>query len=279
MAFVPVIPTSGLSGYRFVQKTYDTQKEKYNKSPEIQREIDYFEKNAGKANSTDALVNDRRLLAVVLGAFGLDDDIDKKAFIRKIINDGTLDRTDLANKFADPAYRDLAAFLGFGDLGGTLNLKKTRDEIIERYRTRQFEKAVGDVDVDVRLGLNFEREIKNIANSATVDTSGWFRVLGSRTLRRVVEGAYNLPDSFAKLDVDQQRKILEERTRTQFGSASPKVFLESKNIDTVVRKFIVSAQIENNQTSSSTRGSAALTLLSTGGLGNSALTNLIFSNN
>ena len=35
------------------------------------------------------LVADRRLLKVALGAFGLEGEIDKKAFIRKVLEEGT----------------------------------------------------------------------------------------------------------------------------------------------------------------------------------------------
>lgn len=277
MPFTPVVPQTGLAGYRFVQRTYDAQIERFAKSPEVQREIDYFMENGAKANTVDGLMGDRRLLAVVLGAFGLDAEIDKRAFVRRVIEDGTIARDALANRLADPAFAEMSAFLGLGDLGGTLNLESTRAEIVERYRTRQFESAVGDVDVDVRLALNFERVIGPIAQSRTVETTGWFRILGNQATRSVVEGAYNLPDSFAGLDLDRQVEVLQERTRRLFGDDSPAVFADPENLDGLIRRYMVNAQLESGAVSGNVRGSAALTLLQSSGLGQRATTNLFTS--
>ena len=64
------------------------------------------------------LVADRRLLKVALGAFGLEGEIDKKAFVRKILEEGTADPASLANRLTDKSYYKLAEAFGFGDLGG-----------------------------------------------------------------------------------------------------------------------------------------------------------------
>ncbi len=87
------------------------------KSPVIQRDTDYFLENIGKIDTAEDLVNDRRLLSVALGAFGLDEDIDSKYFIRKVLEDGTLDPEALSNKLADKRYLDFSQAFGFGDYG------------------------------------------------------------------------------------------------------------------------------------------------------------------
>ena len=89
---------------------------------------------------------DRQLLKVALGAFGLDSEIDKKAFIRKILEEGTTAPTALANRLTDKSYHKLSAAFGFGDPGGA----NTGDDgfaakIVEAYKTRAFEAAVGEV--------------------------------------------------------------------------------------------------------------------------------------
>ena len=98
MPFPPAIPLSGLAGFRFIERTYDRQFITFNKSPDFQREVEYFRENAGNITTVDQLMGDRRILAVVLGAFGLGDDIDKGAFIRKVIEEGTFEGDAFANR-------------------------------------------------------------------------------------------------------------------------------------------------------------------------------------
>lgn len=277
MAFAPVVPFGGLLGLRFVDRTFDAQFETFGKSPDIQREISYFLEHAGEATSAEALVADRRLLRVALGAFGLDDEVDKRAFIRKILEEGTLDPDSLANRLSDPAWAEFSEALGYGDLGGLLVFDSTRQEIAERFRLRQFERAIGESDVDIRLALNFRREIREIATAPGVETSGWLKILGSKPLRSVVEGAYNLPTGFGLLDIDRQVSDLEARTEHIFGSKSPSVFVTDDNIDDLLRRFLLSAQLRGG-VSSSAPGANALTLLQSSGLGSAGSANLFASN-
>ena len=277
MAFAPVVPFGGLLGFRFIERTYDAQFETFGKSSDIQREVDYFLEHAGEATTAEALVADRRLLRVVLGAFGLDDEVDKRAFIRKILEDGTLDPDSLANRLADPAWAEFSEALGYGDLGGLLVFDSTRQDIAEQFRLRQFERAIGDANVDIRLALNFRRQILEVANDPSVETTGWLKVLGSKPLRAVFEGAYNLPFAFGLIDLDRQVVHLEARTEQLFGSESPAVFASDENIDDLLRRFLLSAQLKGGF-SPSTPGATALTLLQLGGLGAAGSANLFASN-
>jgi hypothetical protein len=277
MAFAPVVPFGGLLGFRFVERTFDRQFDAFAKSPDIRREIDYFLEHASEATTAADLVADRRLLNVALGAFGLEDEIDKRAFVRKILDEGTLDPKSLANRLADPAWAKFSAALGYGDLGGLLVFENTRLNIAEQYRERQFERAIGDVDLDVRLALNFRREIKEIAATSATDEVAWFKVLGSEPLRQVIEGAYQLPEGFGQIDIDRQREEVAVRTEQFFGSGSPTVFASDENIDDLLRRFLVSAQLQGG-ISASAPGATALTLLQSSGLGSSGSANLFASN-
>ncbi len=265
MSFSPVVPFGGLAGFRFVERTFAVQLDQYGRSPDVQREIDHFRTHAAGATDAEALVADRRLLRVVLAAFGLEDEIDKRALVRRVLEQGTIDPKALANRLADPAWADLAGTLGFGDLGGTLGQASVREEIVERFRLRRFERAIGDSDVDIRLALNFRREIGRIASSPGADRSGWLRILGSQPLRRVVETAFGLPQGFSQLDLDRQRAELEDRATRLFGSPSAAVFRTPENVDLAIRRFLAAAQPGGG--GSAGPGSVALSLLQGAALG------------
>ncbi|MEM6565334.1 MAG: flagellar protein, partial [Pseudomonadota bacterium] len=66
--FTPVIPSTGLVGWRFLQRTYDTQFEAFSQSSQLTRATDYFAQNINGVSTAEDLVSDRRLLEVALGA-------------------------------------------------------------------------------------------------------------------------------------------------------------------------------------------------------------------
>lgn len=275
--FAPVVPLGGYTGFRFLERTYTKQLDALSKSPEIVRNIEYFLANAAKPQSAEEFVQDRRLMQVALGAFGLDDEIDKRALVRRILEEGVIESRSFANRLNDKAYQDLALEIGFAEGGSFLKLESRRDEIAERYRIRQFERAVGEVDVDMRLALNFRREITALAGQGLSSSAGWFRVLGSQPLRQVIEGAFNLPSEFAQLDVDAQRELLEEKTAARYDGKSVAVFSDPEAVDDALRRFFLNAQIKAGQQPYSP-GATALALLQSVPLGAAGSSNLFSSN-
>ncbi len=275
MSFQPTVPMAGIAGWRFLVRTEASQKASFEKGAALTREVDYFAKNIGKVTSAAELVSDRRLLKVALGAFGLEGEIDKKAFIRKVLEEGSTSETALAVKLTEPAYKKLAAAFGFGDTGGSqtavAGFAKT---ITDAYKTRAFEAAVGDSNENMRLALNFKREIADLAASAN---PSWYSVIGSKSLRPVIEKAFGLPsNSFAKLDVDRQREILRSKSSAMFGSSDLSVFKDTAKVAKVIDRFLARAQIEEGPTVSAST-SSAVSLLSGGSSGTSGLFNLLLS--
>jgi hypothetical protein len=278
MPIAPALPFGGLTGLRFLDRTYDQQFATFNRSPDVQRELTYFLETAGEITTVDQLMGDRRILSVVLGAFGLDEDIDKGAFIRKVIEEGTIENDAFANRLIEPAYREMSAFLGFGDIGGTLIFESTRLNLVDRYGERQFELAVGEQDLDLRLAMNFRREAAEIAAGATTDRTKWFQLLATPPVRSVVEGALLLPQEFGLIDIDQQVEEVASRMEQFFDITSPDQLLEDGNIDKMIDRFLLNSQVINGVTSSDVRGATALSLLQSSSLGAFGTSNLFASN-
>lgn len=277
MPFTPIVPFGGLAGLRFIDRTYAAQFEKFTAAPDFQRDIAYFRENAAAADTVEAFIGDRQLMTVALGAFGLEGDVGKRAYIGKILEEGTFERTAFANRLAAPEYKKLSAEIGFGDFGYRLGRETVREEIITRYQARQFERAIGQSDVDLRLALNFRREIGEIAANDSADRVGWFNIMGSPPLRRVVEMAFNLPQQFGQIDIDRQKQELESKSRRLLGSESPAVFQDPEKVDEVLRRFLAIAQAQSGP-GALTPGIAAVTILQSGGLGFGAQSNLFASN-
>jgi hypothetical protein len=276
MSFQPIAPLGGLAGWRFVERTEATQRAAYAADPVLSREIEHFKTHIGEAATAEDLVADRRLLRVALGAFGLEDDIDKRAFIRRVLEEGVGDESSFANRLVDKRYRKLAEAFGYGDAGAKVDQTGFAEEIAARYELRRFEVAMGESDEDMRLALNFRREIASLAASGSGDTVAWLTVLGDQPLRTVFESAFALPSGFGKLDLDRQIEELRGRVGRLTGDETVAGFTSPDAVDQVLRNFFARRAAEAGP-SAATPGVAALSLLQSGGLGASAMMNLLAS--
>lgn len=275
MPISPVLPTSGLTGWRFLNDSLETQEALFNRSPEIQRDVDYFNENIGAVKTLDDFMGDRRLLKVALGSFGLGEEINKGAFVRKVLEEGTADRSAFAVRLNNSDYLDMARVFDFSS--GELSLSTQQiSDITKGYQEETFEIALGDVDNSMRLALNFKREIAQIAEQGLSENGGWFKVMGSVPLRTVFESAFNMPSGFSQLDIDKQKELLSDKANNLFGAKGVDVFKDPEVIETTVRRYLLQEQIASGP-SASTPGAAALSILS-GGTGSTAIFNLLLSN-
>ena len=275
MPISPVLPTSGLTGWKFLNDSLETQEKLFNSSPDISRDVDYFNENIGDVKTLDDFMGDRKLLKVALGAFGLSDEINKGAFVRKVLEEGTADRGAFAVRLNNSDYIDMARVFDFSS--GELSLSESqRENITKQYQEEAFEVSLGEVDNSMRLSLNFKREIAEIADQGLSENAGWFKVMGSVPLRTVFESAFNMPSGFSQLDIDRQKELLSDKANSLFGGKSVDVFKDPEAIETAVRRYLLQEQIASGPTAN-TPGAAALSILS-GGTGSNAIFNLLISN-
>jgi hypothetical protein len=273
MSFQPTVPLAGIAGWRFLERTAARQQAAFEQGPALQREIADFEARIGTVTTAAELVADRKLLKVALGAFGLEGEIDKKAFLRRILEDGTTADDAIARRLTDPAFFRFAAAFGFGDAGARTAEPGFASAITASYRTRAFEAAVGEASNDMRLALNFRREIAGLAAG---DGGSWYSVLGSKPLRAVFEKAFGLPAAFGRLDIDKQHAVLRDKAAALLGSDSLTAFKDPAAVDKVIDRFLARAQIEAGARATGP-AATALTLLQGATGGTSGLMNLIAS--
>jgi len=261
MSFSPVVPLPGLAGWRFLDRTGEAQRAAFVKNPALERDTTYFRSKVAEIGSAEALVSDRRLMQVALGAFGLDADINNRFFIRKVLEDGTVARDALANRLSDKRYLALARAFGLGDPGSLRTAEPGfADSIVRAFEDRQFEVAIGRQDENLRLALNMERELPRLASATTSERARWFGVLGDPPLRRVFETAFGLPPSFAAIDLDRQVDTLQARSRAAFGTDKLEELAAPDRREALIRRFLLRGQF-GAEAAGSAPASAALALL------------------
>lgn len=260
MTFQPVIPLSGYAGWLFLDRTADTQRAAFNDSATIVRTTDNFRDKIGNITTAQDLIADRELLSVALGAFGLDDDIDNKFFIQKVLEDGTIDPDALANKLSDKRYADLSDAFGFGTAGFTrTGLSFFADEIIDRYEAKQFEKAVGEQNNDMRLALNLEPALQDVIAATSTNDGRWFGMMGNEPLRQMFQTALGFSSSFAAIDLDQQLEQFQSRAAATFGTDQMADLATPENQEKMIRLFLLRSEASSAATTSG--ASVALSLL------------------
>jgi len=260
MNFQPLIPLSGLPGWVLLNNTLARQTEVFNKSPQIIRDTEYFEQNIGSVKTAEDLVSDRRLLRVALGAFGLSDQINDRALLQKILEEGTADRGALANRLGDNRYKQFTDAFGFADkiIPNTILLSFGPD-ITDKYRQREFEVAVGDQDESLRLAMNLKREIGDLVSSGSPNDTIWFRIMGTPPLRKVFEVALGLPSSFGQIDIDKQLEVFKRQAKNQLGISQLSELTDADLQEKLIQRYLLRDQIAAIQVQSSS--AIALTLL------------------
>jgi hypothetical protein len=240
MTFSAVVPVGGYTGWLFLKRTRETQMDLQQAQPQMRRDEAYFRERIGQVRSAEELVQDRRLMKVVLGAFGLDADLANRFFIRKVLEGGVADRSALANRLANRAYREMTEVMGFSATGGPATRPADfADKLLARYNDRQFELAVGEKSNALRLALNAERALKDLAAQDSTEDTKWFTVMGSPPLRSVFETAFGLPKSFAAIDLDQQLGVLKARAERVLGDADISALSDPQAMERLLRRFLV----------------------------------------
>ena len=245
MSFAPVIPFSGYAGWSFLTRTRSAQEEAFSGRTDMKRDEAYFRERIASVRTAEDLVADRRLLSVALGAFGLSDDIDNKYFIKRVLADGTINSDAMANRLSDKRYLELSKAFGFGDFTVPRSqLSDFADKILADYRITRFEEAVGDQNDQLRLALNAERELSELASRNLSGDGKWLTALGSAPLREVLQTAFGLPASFSQIDLDKQITVLKDRAERYLGDSDISQFHESENVQKVVRLYLLRSQTE-----------------------------------
>lgn len=259
--YQPVLISSGLVGWQFLQRTYDQQFAAFNQSTELKRDTDHFVENIGTITTAEDLVSDRRMLTVALGAFGLQDDINNRFFIEKMLSEGTTAPDALANRFSDSRYSDFSeAFgLGPGEIPGSLT-PGFAENIVARFQANSFEIATGNQDETMRIALYGERTLPDVVGGAGSERQKWFSIMGQPPLRQMFETAFGLPSAFGQADIDFQLGVFQDRAERLMGVSDPAEFSDPEVLDRLVTTFLARSQLDASGAGAS--GAAiALTLL------------------
>ena len=276
MSYQPVIPLTGYNGWKFLESTLDKQIENYSDSASVKNDRDYFEQKMSSPITMEDFLSDTRLLRISLMAFDLGGEEWKGGFIRHVMEERADPDSTFLTRLNNTAYTNFANAFALQD--GKVSLSADAIATLgDQFELASFRSAVGDVDNNMKLSLNFQAKIGELVRAESSETANLYRLLGDVPVRTVLETALNLPGDFNSLDLDLQAKILKERMLSVFSISSVSDITKPEVVDKAIQRFHTMDMIESGQSSLSS-GSVALTLLNNAaGFGATASQNLFLS--
>lgn len=194
--------------FKLITRDIDKSLERVAEKPEVSRESAYYLTNIRKVKSVDDLLKDDRLYRFAMTAFGMKDMIYAKAFIRKVLTEGTDDRNSFALQLADSRFREFADAFNFARYGDTATaFDRTQQGAVDRYVRLTLEEEAGAANEGVRLALYFERKAGNIRSA--------FSILADPALLKVAQVALGISATAGAGDIDKQAKLLTDKLKIE----------------------------------------------------------------
>lgn len=195
---------STITTYRMVTSNLTRTLETTAKQPQIAREAEYYLSKIEKIKSIEDFLADRRAFSFAMRAFGLEDMIDAKAYMRKVLVEGVDTRDSFANKLTDPRYKEFASTFNFARYGeATTVFQRTRQGTVDRYVRLSLEQQVGQTSEGAKLALYFQRKAPEITSV--------YSILADRTLLTVVQTALGLDKSTSFMPIEKQAALIASR--------------------------------------------------------------------
>jgi hypothetical protein len=174
------------------------------RQPQVRRENEHYLATIGHIKSLDAFIGSERIYQYAMQAFGLQGMAYAKALIRRVLSEG-IDRPDsLANRLADPRFRELAQTFNFNRYGpATTSFARTQQGTVDRYVQQVLESQAGSSNEGVRLALYFRRKAPGVTTP--------YALMADRALLKVTQVMLDLPARTAAFDIDRQADLISKR--------------------------------------------------------------------
>lgn len=191
---------STFTSYSAVTRDLAKSLDRVSKQPTVTRDTEYFNKNIGKVKSVDDFIKDSRLYNYAMKAYGLEDMIYGKAFMKKVLTEGVSSADTFANKLTDKRYAEFARAFNFtARKERATDYAPAQEGVIDRY-TAAAAKAGVLVTNPTLLKQNADYE-KAVAKVASID-----EFLNNDAVYNYAMKAFGL--STAKVDKDFMRQVL-----------------------------------------------------------------------
>ncbi|MET3414909.1 DUF1217 domain-containing protein [Methylobacterium sp. 1030] len=193
--------SSTFTEYRLIAGNMTKALERKASEGSVRLEIEYFKSHIETVGSIDEFLADNRLYGFAMRAYGLDDMIYAKGFMKKALAGGIEDANSFANRLSDSRYKEFVAAFNFAKYGDkTTTWSNAGKATISAY-TQTMGSGADANDEGAQLRLYFEKQSSKIASVTDI--------LADQALMAVVRTALGLPASMASASVAAQAALIE----------------------------------------------------------------------
>jgi hypothetical protein len=187
--------------YITVEKNLANYKKVEAQKPAVKNATAYYQANIGNVKTIAQFVGNYRLLSYALQAYGLGDQVNNKALITKVLQEGTSSPKALANTLGNSAWKAFANAFNFSATGSaapssSASVSTTTSDYIEQ----QLETDQGKSDPGVELALYFQRVAPTLTDS--------YQILADKNLTQVAQTIFNLPAGTSAAQIDKEAAAL-----------------------------------------------------------------------
>ena len=215
-------PSSAIASYLTDTKNEQTQANKWAQgSAQVQSDVAYFQAQAPKLTTVDALLKDYRSLQVVLGAFNVSDLITSPALTRQLLTQDPASTSSTVQKIGNPGYQIFAnAFNQFKD--NPLSNSQGVTSVVNSYVQNSFEAAQNTQTPGMQNALAFTRTASQFKTIAALMSS-------SQALPVVVAQTGINFTTYGNMSYDQQVTFLTSKVKLADFQTPAKVTKMAEN--------------------------------------------------
>ncbi len=211
------------------------------KAPDVATQTKYFQDNVGKATNAADLVNNQRLFAYAMKAFGLGDRVYAKGLMKQVLQQGVGSTSTLAYKLNDPNILAFAKAFDFAGKGAQTTSSATLvKSVVDQYTQNALETNQSSQNAGVGLALYFQRKAPAITSV--------YGILADKKLLQVVQTALDISPMTAVMPIDQQASMLTKKINIAD-------FKDTAKLQTFISRF--AAQYDYKYGDASASGSRA----------------------
>lgn len=192
---------SSLAQWQLLGRTAERQKSIMMNDATNKADTAYARSKLPNVGTVDELMSDRRLYTYVMRAFGLEEQINSQALVRKVLESDLSDSSSYANRISDPRFRELAAAFNFGASSSSKTSPSFINQVGDLYVREVYEEELGKKNESLPLMLNFTRSLSS--------KTSWSEVMADPEMAKVVRLIYDLPVPGGQAEAAQQAKDLE----------------------------------------------------------------------
>jgi len=223
---------SSIATYQKYVKDGVKLEQKFEKSSDYKKEVDYFNKAVDKLKSVDEIFKDHRLVSFLAKALNLSGEEQYPGKMKRILTEKVDDKNAVMNRLSSKQYKNAAEALRLGESGlDRLKLNGTKESLIYGYKNAKYEESIGQENLAVRQARYFEKY-------AATASSTPYTVLGDPILREVVTYTLGLPKQIAIQPVETQARAITDRVDI-------KKFSDPKFRESFIKKFLNKHDMED----------------------------------